>query len=256
MKKFVKFLPIVVFLLLFLNFGVITKAETSATSVLNNSATAVKPKAITTNSDGIACPQVMKQCSDGSFVAGGGPGCEGQCPSGTKEIKTVATEDRGLAGSSSAIKKPRKDLLSEIKVRACEAKQSVISKRSEQIVKRTTNQQDLFSKLATNVENYYQATLLPQDKIVVNYDALVASISASQAAIAPLLAKAQADATTFSCDKDKPANQLKTFDTDMKAVIRALETYRKSVRNLIVAVRSVVGEENSATSSAKPITAQ
>lgn len=160
----------------------------------------------------------------------------------------------GAASSLAAERKlARTDKLEAAKIRACEARQSAITKRSEQIVKRSTNQLNVFSKIAQRVQEFYQNKLIPQGKIVANYDSLVADIASRGAAITPLLAQAEADAASFSCDKDHPSEQVKAFNEDMKAVIAGLEAYRKSVRNLIVAVRSVVGTANSATRSAQPL---
>ena len=159
----------------------------------------------------------------------------------------------GAASSPGAERKlARTDKLEAAKIRACEARQSAITKRSEQIVKRSTNQLNVFSKIAQRVQEFYQSKLIPQGKTVATYDSLVADIASRGAAIAPLLAQAQADAANFSCDKDHPSEQVKAFNEDMRAVIAGLEAYRKSVRNLIVAVRSVVGTANSATRSAQP----
>lgn len=165
-------------------------------------------------------------------------------------VNAQQTADR--RASASAAKQARKDALSDLKVKACEARQANISKRSDQIVKRATNQLDVFAKIAVRVQEFYQTKLLPQGKIVSNYDSLGSDITTKSAAIAPLLAQAQADAASFSCDKDHPSEQVKTFNEDMKAVMSALEAYRKSVRVLIVAVKGVVGTENSATNSARP----
>ncbi len=157
------------------------------------------------------------------------------------------------AASISAVKQARKDALPDFKVRACEARQAAIKKRSEQIIKRATNQVDLFTKIAQIVEQYYNEKLVPVGKTVANYDALVADIASKEAEIAPLIAKAQTSAANFSCDKDRPADQVKQFNADMKAVIAALGDFKKSVRNLIVAVKGAVGTGNSATSSAQPL---
>lgn len=178
----------------------------------------------------------------------------------TAALKQTATglkqEAADLRASAAAVKQQRKDLLSEVKVQACQARQVAIGKRSDQMVKRAVNQQDVFGKIAQRVEEFYQTKLVPQGKTVPNYDALVSDITTKSAALTPLIVKASSDAATFSCDKDHPSEQVLGFNQDMKAVISALETYRKSVRNLIVEVKSVKGLENSATSSAKPITTQ
>ena len=164
-------------------------------------------------------------------------------------IRNTASKS-DLPASIAALKQARKDNLADFKVKACEARQDAIKKRSDQMVKRATNMQDVFTKIATRVEEFYQTKLVPKGKTVPNYDALVADVNAKKSAIAPLLQKVQTDSLNFSCDKDHPADQVKMFEQDMKAVIAGLKDYRTSVRNLIVAVKSVVGKENSASNSA------
>lgn len=172
----------------------------------------------------------------------------------TSSLKRVATTTAEIKASGSAVRQARKDALSDLKVKACDARQAIITKRSEQLVKRAISQQEVFAKISQRVQDFYQTKLLPQGKIVANYDVLVADVATKSVGISPLLAQAQTDATSFSCDKDRPADQVLTFNKDMKAVMVALEAYRKSVRTLIVAVKSVVGESKSATDSAMPIT--
>lgn len=163
----------------------------------------------------------------------------------------------GIEASISALRKQaRADLLTVTKLKACEARQDNIQKRSSQMVRRATNQEDVFTKIAGFVEQFYQNKLVPQGKTVANYDALVADISAKKDAITPLVQTAKTDAANFNCSGSSPNGQIQQFNTDMKAVIAALEAYRTSVRNLIVAVKSVVGAANSAANSASQSAAQ
>lgn len=169
---------------------------------------------------------------------------------GSRESATSSSTGESRATER---KQARTDKLEAAKVRACEIRQNAIKKRSEQIVKRARNQVDVFSKIAQRVKEFYQNKLVPQGKIVSNYDRLVADIESKEALLAPLLYKAQVDAASFSCDRDRPSDQVLGFNQDMRAVIAALNAYRKSVRNLIAAVKGVVGLGNSATSSAQPL---
>ncbi|MEX2007406.1 MAG: hypothetical protein WD992_01420 [Candidatus Levyibacteriota bacterium] len=170
----------------------------------------------------------------------------------------AAIKEKADLGASVAAERKlaRTDRLEAAKIRACEARQNAIVKRSNQIVRRAGNQLDVFAKISQRVQEFYQTTLIPQGKVVANYDSLVTDIASSGAAIMPLLAMAETSAASFSCDKDRPADQVKTFNEDMRVVITGLETYRKSVRALIVAVRGVAVSEpitNSGTSSALPL---
>ncbi|MBI2195510.1 MAG: hypothetical protein HYU48_00485 [Candidatus Levybacteria bacterium] len=172
----------------------------------------------------------------------------------TTRVSALKENRADLRASAAAQRKQaRTDRLDDAKIRACEARQSAIRKRSDGIVRRAKNQLNVFSKIVQRVQEFYQNKLVPQGKTVANYDSLVANIASSEAAVAPLLSAAQASAAGFSCDRDNPSGQVREFNEDMKAVISALGTYRKSVRALIVAVKGAAGSGNSATTSALPL---
>lgn len=83
--------------------------------------------------------------------------------------------------------------------------------------------------------------VVPSGKTIANYDSLVADIQAKKSAVQTALSIAQNDANSFSCTGDDPKGQLTQFRKDMQAVKKALKEYRTSIKNLIVAVRSVTG---------------
>jgi hypothetical protein len=58
------------------------------------------------------------------------------------------------------------------------------------------------------------------------------------------LTKTQNDADNFNCTGN-PKDQLMLFREDMQSVKKALKDYRTSIKNLIVAVHSVTGAQNS-----------
>ena len=79
-----------------------------------------------------------------------------------------------------------------------------------------------------------------------NYDALVSDIDAKKIEAQAALENAKANSTQFTCDSDNPKGQLSDFREDMQAFKTALHEYRAAIKNLIVAVRGVVGEESNA----------
>ena len=100
--------------------------------------------------------------------------------------------------------------------------------------------------------------MVPSGKAVGNYDALVAAIVTQKTMIQTALAKAQTDATAFTCAGTDPKVQLTQFRTDMQDVKKALKDYRTAIKDLIVAIRSVTGKTESSaapTSSASPTAA-
>lgn len=138
--------------------------------------------------------------------------------------------------------------LLEGKLKACQAKEAAIQKRSDQMAKMAINMQDKFTAIAARVKTYYTGTVLPSGKTVSNYDTLVAAIATKQAAVGTALAKAQSDVTAFSCTSDDPKTQLTQYRTDMQAVKSALKEFRTSIKDLIVAVHSVTGSTQSSAS--------
>lgn len=141
------------------------------------------------------------------------------------------------------------------KLQACQALSKNISTRSTHMNDLVLKMEKTFDSIAQGIENYYLTKLVPQGKTVANYDALVADIQTQKSALLPLLAAIQTDISNFSCDGNNPVAQLTQYRTDMQAVLQGLQSYRKAVRNLIVAVASVKGvsesNDNSASGSAR-----
>lgn len=143
--------------------------------------------------------------------------------------------------------------LTEVKLRACQVREYAIKKRATRLTQLATNMENNFDKHAQRVEEYYTSKVVPSGKTVANYDSLVADIQAKKTAVATALSTAQTDANNFSCTGDDPKGQLTQFRKDMQAVKKALKDYRASIKNLIVAVRSVTGAtERENKSSPKP----
>ena len=143
--------------------------------------------------------------------------------------------------------------LADAKLRSCQAKEDAIKKRASRLTQLATTMEGNFDKHAQRVEDYYTSKVVPSGKTVANYDSLVADIQAKKSAVASALTTAQNDATNFSCTGADPKSQLTQFRKDMQAVKRALKDYRTSIKNLIVAVRSVTGTtESESKSSPKP----
>lgn len=125
------------------------------------------------------------------------------------------------------------------KLRACEAHMRSIQRRSEHLVRMATKMLTVFAKITQRVQEYYTTVVLPSGRSVANYDALLADIVAKRGAVEVALAQARATAGLFSCTAENPKETLRQFRLDMRGVKQALHAYRKAVRNLIVAVRTI-----------------
>lgn len=138
------------------------------------------------------------------------------------------------------------------KMQACQARENAIKQRSSQLVRLVTNMESKFDSIAKRVENYYTLKVVPSGKTVSNYNSLVADIQTKKAAVQVAVTTSSNDQSNFSCTSSDPKAQMQIFRVDMQNVKRALADYRTSIKNLIVAVRGVVGETES-SSSASPM---
>lgn len=149
--------------------------------------------------------------------------------------------DVGAQTATGQARQQAQTRLSEAKLRTCQAREDSIKRRASRLTQLATNMESKFEKHAQRVEDYYTSKVVPSGKTVANYDSLVANIAAKKAAVQAALSTAQNDAANFSCTGDDPKGQLTQFRKDMQAVKKALKDYRTSIKNLIVAVRSVTG---------------
>lgn len=147
------------------------------------------------------------------------------------------------------------DRLEAKRLEFCEKHQDEIKKRSDTLMSLVSNMLGKFDAIATKVEDFYKNKVVPSGKTVPNYDALVADIASKKAAVSTALNNSQTDVAGFSCTGANPKGQITQFRTDMQAVKTALHDYRTSIKNLIEAVRGVVGErkEGSPKPSSTPV---
>lgn len=129
-------------------------------------------------------------------------------------------------------------------LQSCQSHEAELKNRMTHLTTLTTDMQTKFASIAARVETYYTTKVVPSGKTVSNYSALTANIATQNKAVTSALTTAQTDVNNFSCSSASPKSELTQFRTDMQAVKRALKDYRTSIKDLIVAVRSVVGEEN------------
>ena len=145
------------------------------------------------------------------------------------------------------IREEVKNRLTEARLKSCQAKEESIKNRLSHLNQLATNMQEKFDAIAERVKEYYTTKVVPSGKTVANYNTLVADITTKKTAVQTALTKAQGDVATFSCDGEDPEGYLTSFRTNMQAVKGALKDYRTSIRNLIVAIRSVTGETKKAS---------
>lgn len=122
---------------------------------------------------------------------------------------------------------------------ACRAHAASLKKRSDQLTKMATNMETKFTAIATRVEDYYIGKVVPSGQTVSGYTELVAAIGQKKTVVDQKLTMAQASAAAFNCDTPDPKGQMTTFRLEMQAIKSALHDYRTTIKDLIVAVRSL-----------------
>lgn len=142
--------------------------------------------------------------------------------------------------------------LTEAKLKTCQARESAIKTRFESLNRLVTTMEEKFDAIAVRVEEYYTTKVVPSGKTVANYDLLVADIANSKATVQTALAKAESDIAGFGCDEADPKGQMTAYRLDMQSVIQELKDYRTSIKDLIVAVRSIMGTTESVNPSVSP----
>jgi len=143
---------------------------------------------------------------------------------------------------------------SEIKMKACQAKEGVIKTRMNNLLRLTNNIFRVFGDITARVEEFYQTKVTTEGKTVANYDTLKQTVQNKKEAAQASLTKANQDSQDFSCNNGNPKLALNTFRQDMQNVKSALKDYRTAIKNLIVAVHSVTGtmEKEKLTLTPKP----
>lgn len=173
--------------------------------------------------------------------------------SSTNTLKKDFAESRKLASSEAVTDRASK--ASEFKQTACEVHVKVINLRQKNIIAHAERTQNRLVKLTSAVEKFYTDKLVPQGKVVANYDSLVSDVVAKQASLTAALIKIKADTDGLTCNKDQAKTQFTAFKTDMQSLLKTFKDYRLSVLQLMQAVKKAAGttEGGEASSSAKEL---
>ncbi|OGY32308.1 MAG: hypothetical protein A3A57_01560 [Candidatus Woykebacteria bacterium RIFCSPLOWO2_01_FULL_41_12] len=143
--------------------------------------------------------------------------------------------------------------LGEAKLRVCEKLEDTINNRSDHLLDRVNKHIARFDRISSKVQTFYTEKMVPKGINVENYETLVGNIATKKAAAVEAAANAAATIDDFDCSGDSPGQALADFHDQMHVVIKALKEYKKSVVDLIVAVRTAFNnskETRQATSSA------
>lgn len=149
--------------------------------------------------------------------------------SGTNNPSTsIAQASNGKANGQSH--------LAAAQLKACQNRENAINNIMSRIDTRAQNQINLFSTIATRVENFYTQ----QGKTLANYNQLVAAVNTAQAQAENDFSTLKS-ASNFSCSTSNPKGMVTAFQSYLKTEISVLQNYRTTVKNLIVGVASANG---------------
>ncbi len=138
-----------------------------------------------------------------------------------------------------------KNRFTEARLKACQTRETSINERQNRLTLLVTNMENNFDSIAQRVKDYYTSTVVPSGKEVPTYVDLVENINTRRAMVRTSLDTAQSDVASFACDSDDPKGDLNRYRQNMQVVIQELKQYRTSVKDLIVAVRSITGTTES-----------
>lgn len=146
-------------------------------------------------------------------------------------------ENLKMRASEAATK--RKDKLSDIRLRLCEARQRGISQRVKFMLVRGKIIHTGHQKIYQRVDEFYNNKLVPKGYTLSNYADLKAEIEANKANVQTLLDAAKESGENFDCSSDDPKGQIDAFRADIKALIEANNAYKQSIHEFVKAVRDL-----------------
>ena len=152
-----------------------------------------------------------------------------------EETQLKATENR----------EARQAKLTNSRLKACQRREAVITKLMANLADRGTRQIEVFDKIADRTQVFYQE----KGRTLDNYNALVAEVDAKKAAAEAAVQTTKDTVVEFDCDGDDPKGAGAEFKENLKAQHEAMKAYKTAVKNLIVGVKSVQGEESTTDNS-------
>ena len=123
-------------------------------------------------------------------------------------------------------------VLSTGQLQACQNLETAIQTGMSRTTSRTQKQLQLISTTADRAEAFYASNHLSYS----GYDTLASTVSIDkQAAIQAITNQTN---SSFRCSADDPKNALSSYVTNLRTTISSLESYKASVKNLLVGIQS------------------
>jgi archaellum component FlaC len=135
--------------------------------------------------------------------------------------------------------------LTDIKLKACQAREHGITNAMSRIATRGQRHLTLISNVATKAEDFYTK----QGHNLSNYETLVADVNTKKTAAKTAIDNVKNSSGDFKCTGDNPKGATTEFAAKVKAMNTALKDYRTSVKTLIKGIKSVQPKNDSTEGS-------
>lgn len=172
--------------------------------------------------------------------------------------ETQATRSGKTATTAATLKErvaqKAKERLAGAKLEACKRVEASLKNRVGKLSQAMVRHLNAFEKVQEKIENL-AAKRTAEGKVIPNYDTLLATANAAKVKAQTAVNDVK-DPPTFDCSSDNPKAAVTEFKGSFGETKNAFKAYHTALRNLLVAVASLTGQENrSATGSAKQATA-
>jgi len=138
------------------------------------------------------------------------------------------------------------------KQNACKAHQAEINKRSANYATAAQRHLEVFNKIFTRVQDFQKTKQLNDP----NYDTLVATATAKQAAAQTAVDALKALDVSIDCTQPDPATSVATLKTAVANARTALQDYRKAIKDVIVSLKGASTANKASDTNATSDTTQ
>lgn len=151
------------------------------------------------------------------------------------EAATLLNQDR----------KNSKEHTAAQRLKACEERQTDINKHSTQFATEAAKHLDTFNSIFTKL----QAFQVSKHLTVSNYSTLLADATAKQATAQTAVTTLKTLDVNINCSQPDPASTVATIKESVSSTRTALQAYRTSLKNLVVAMKGASTAQSTTTTN-------
>lgn len=169
--------------------------------------------------------------------------------------ETETTDTQSTSDELSQLRQDAKDALKNLRAErhsdltergrqlACEKRQSSVNGRIGNYADAAQRHLTVFTSIFTKVQDFYTTKKLS----VSNYDTLVAAVNTKQTDAQTAVEALKSLDVNIDCSQPDPAQTLETVKTAVSNARSALQAYRASIKDLIVAIGKALDSQESST---------